>query len=226
MRSPHVRLQNAMRNLATKQCKQERAEKHLAEAQAGYQRAVDEVSEAKKDLEQAQALLAPCAPMAASSAPLSSDFYDELDNVKAAAQWDQSGNVVVPYTMLQGLFSHVPPRNPRPHPDAGDATPKTSDEVMADISKDAAVKDLLDDLGEAQLRQALQNMIAAGATRAARPPASIPIASSTEASVEGDVPKPKPKFRRLSGKTTVDLNTGYRMVIQKGRRARKGKKLS
>eukprot|EP00974_Lingulodinium_polyedra_P091811 8898564-Lingulodinium_polyedra.AAC.1 len=111
---PAARLQAAMRALAECQVKRDKAEKHLAEAKVSYDRAEQALAAAQEELEQEQMALSPSARSACPGHALSEDFYDELENVKAAAQWDSQGNVVLPHSMLQSLFSRVPPPSKPP----------------------------------------------------------------------------------------------------------------
>ena len=105
---PAVRLQAAMRSLAECQVKMEKAERHLADAQVGFDRAEKALATAQRELEEEQRALAPPAGPLRGTPSLSKDFYDELLNIKAAAQWDSNGNVVLPHSMLQSLFLTFP----------------------------------------------------------------------------------------------------------------------
>ena len=112
---PHVRKQNAERRLAEAQCKRARAERHLAEAQASADDAAAEYEDAFCEYEKERANQARCSP--APSSPLSSpeykDFVDEVSNLRAAAQLDQQGSVVLPAHMAQAVFFLASPRPSR-----------------------------------------------------------------------------------------------------------------
>ena len=115
--TPHVRMQNAERRLAEAQCKKDRAERHLAEAQAAADEAVAKLVAASAEYEEERAHQARCNPAPPSFLP--KDFIDEVSNLRAAAQLDPYGNVVLPAHMAQAVFL-ASPRPPRargtPHP--------------------------------------------------------------------------------------------------------------
>ena len=117
MSPAHARMQNAERRLAEAQCKKDRAERHLAEAQASAGEAAAELVAATAEYEEERAHQARCNPEPPSFLP--KDFIDEVFNLRAVAQLDPYGNVVLPAHMVQAVFL-ASPRPPRargtPHP--------------------------------------------------------------------------------------------------------------